>query len=82
MSQGRALVGGASVELLRAMVVVVIFPLLLLTVEFATCAASCPGSMDDKVPAARLLSDDGRHPCTSSYSHVPTIHCCMVARGA
>ena len=39
-------------ELLRAMVVVVVVPLLLLIVEFASCVASCPGSVDDEVPAA------------------------------
>ena len=41
MPQGRASVGGASVELPRVVVVVVVVPLLLLVVEFATCAASC-----------------------------------------
>jgi len=31
-------------------VVVVVVPLLLFVVEFATFAAICPGSMDDEVP--------------------------------
>ena len=50
--QGRASIGGASVELLRVVVVVVVVPLLLLVVEFSSCVASCPGSVDDEVPAA------------------------------
>ena len=33
------------------MVVVAVVPLLLLVVEIATCAASCPGFMNDEVPA-------------------------------
>ena len=39
-------------EVLRVVVVVVVVPLLLHVVEFATCAVSCPGSVDDEVPAA------------------------------
>ena len=39
-------------ELPRAVVVVVVVLLLLLVVEFASCVASCPGSVDDEVPAA------------------------------
>ena len=39
-------------ELLSVVVVVVVVPLLLLIVEFASCVASCPGSLDDEVPAA------------------------------
>ena len=52
MPQGRASVGGASVELLRAAVMVAAVPLLLLAVEFTTCTASCPGPVDDEAPAA------------------------------
>ena len=50
--QGRASVGGASAELPRAVAVAVVVPLLLFVVEFASCVASCPGSVDDEVPAA------------------------------
>ena len=39
-------------ELLRVVAVMAVVPLLLLVVEFATCAASCPGSVDDEAPAA------------------------------
>ena len=49
---GRASIRGASVELLRVVAVVVVVPLLLLVVEFASCVASCPGSVDDEVPSA------------------------------
>ena len=52
MPQGRASIGGASVELFRVVVVLVVVPLLLLVVEFASCVASCPKSVDDEVPAA------------------------------
>ena len=52
VAQGRASVRGASVELLRVVIVVVVVPLLLFVVEFATCVASCPGSVDDEAPAA------------------------------
>ena len=51
-SGARALIGGASVELPWAVVVLVAVPLLLLVVEFTSCVASCPGSVDDEVPAA------------------------------
>ena len=50
--RGRALIGGAGVELLRVVAVKVAVPLLLLVVEFASCVASCPGSVDDEVPSA------------------------------
>ena len=50
--QGRAPIGGASVELLRVVVVVVGVPLLLLVVEFASCVASFPGPVDGEVLAA------------------------------
>ena len=53
--QGHASIGGASVELHRVVVVVVAVPLLLLVVEFASCVESCPGSMDDEVPAVVLV---------------------------
>ena len=39
-------------EVLRVVVVVVVVPLLLHVVEFATCAVSCPGSVDDEAPSA------------------------------
>ena len=39
-------------KLLRVVVAVVVVSLLFLVVEFATCAASCPGSVDNEVPAA------------------------------
>ena len=52
MPQGRASIGGTSAELLRVVVVVFVVPLLLLVVEFASCVASCLGSVDDEVPAA------------------------------
>ena len=42
-------------ELPKAAAVVVAVPLLLPAVEFDTCAASCPGSMGDEVPAAVKL---------------------------
>ena len=60
MPQGRASIVGASVELLSAVVVVVVVPLLLLVVEFASCVASCQGSVDDEVPAA--VKQDAGHP--------------------
>ena len=40
VSQGRASIGGASMELFRVVVVVVVVPLLLLVIEFASCDAS------------------------------------------
>jgi hypothetical protein len=49
--QGRASVGGAGLELPRAVAVAFVVPLLLLVVEFASCVASFPGSVDDEVPA-------------------------------
>ena len=52
MPKGRASVGGASAELPRVLVVATAVPLLLLVIEFSTCAANCPGSMDDEVHAA------------------------------
>ena len=52
VSQGRGVVGGAGAELPRGVVVAVVVPLLLFVVEFATCAACCPGPMDGKVLAA------------------------------
>ena len=39
-------------ELLRLLIVVVILPLLLLVVEFASCDTGCPESVDDEVHAA------------------------------
>ena len=39
-------------KLPMVVVVVVVVPLVLLVVESTTCAASCPRSMDDEVPAA------------------------------
>ena len=48
----RASVRGAGVELLRALEVVVVIPLLLFVVEFSTRAASCPESKDDEAPVA------------------------------
>ena len=39
-------------KLLRVVVVVVVTPLMLLAVEFSTCAASCPRSVGDEFPAA------------------------------
>ena len=50
--QGRTSVGDGSIELLRVVVVIAAVPPLLLVVEFATCAASCPGSMGNEAPAA------------------------------
>ena len=45
-------VGGASIELLRAVSVVFAVSLLLLVVGLATCAVGRPGSVVDEVPAA------------------------------
>ena len=48
----RASAEGSSAKVPRVVVAVVVVPLLLLVIEYFTCAASCPGSMDDEVPAA------------------------------
>ena len=50
--QGRASVRGVGAELPRLAAVVAVVPLLLLAVEFSTCAASCPRSVGDEFPAA------------------------------
>ena len=39
-------------QLPRVVMVVVVVPLLLLVAEFSSCAASCPGSVDGRVPPA------------------------------
>ena len=57
----------------RAVVVVVVVPLLLLVIDFATCAASFPGSMDDEVPAA--VKKAAGPPLVDRVAHAARMRC-------
>ena len=61
-------------ELPGVVAVVIAVPLLLLVVEFTTCAASCPESMDDEVPAA--VSRRRAHPRWAAWPHAAQM-CCL-----
>ena len=57
----------------RAVVVVVVVPLLLLVVEFSTCAASCPGSMNDDAPSA--VKKAAGPPLVDRVAHAARMRC-------
>ena len=60
-------------KFLRAVVVVVVVSLLLLVDEFSTCAASCPGPVDDEAPAA--VKQRRAHPRWAAWPHAARMRC-------
>jgi hypothetical protein len=65
--QGRASVGDAGMKLLRVVLVVVVLPLLLLVVEFNTCATGVQGPLTTR--SLRLPRRRRGHPRWATWPH-------------